>query len=595
MRTGRGFADQPARFPSVAVADLFRVIRRSAVVIAIAAVLGLALGVGVSLVTATDEAAQELSSTASVRSVLLSDVGLDELEDRLAALTDGVVLAAAEGRPPSRSSMYAELMESPSILNQVAADLKVDPQVLHGRLTATTEGGDLISIRVRARNVNAARNVIDTLIDVTNARLSDVDGAASEVRLLGSPIATQVPRPALSGAARNEASARIVQSLLAENAALYTASALRLSEQLPADALEELGTALDEASSGTGVAERLTWGGAADANAAVDPAAGSEVTLDVLAADTPRALQVANATLDAIDVAITPAESDLSPLVRLGVTTATTEVAAPSQDRTLTNAILGILIGLAAGIGFAFLRESRDRRIRTGRQLAAFMSVPPIGLITDPPTPSTFQSLRSNVLFGHADVRTLAVTSPSHGDGTWEVARGLAATVAQTARTVVLVDTDMRRVGSLHMPEAGDTPVGLAELLEGRADVSQAIASTEQDGVHLLPAGTALVDPGDLLSRPRFVELLEQLGEQFDYVLCVTAPLSEGSDAAIVSHCTNAALVLVRAGSTTTTALDEAANKLMQVDAKVLGIVVTGVAEGDVSRWSVQYFQPTSD
>ena len=564
---------------------------RHRLVIAVAAICGLVLGVGVSLLTSTDQSEPQASSSASVRAVLLSDIGLQELQGRLSSLTDGVVIAAAAGRPPSRGALYAELMTSPSILNPLANDLGLELDELRDDLTVTAEAGGLITISVRGDDMDLAQRAVLALVQTTNARLAEVDGPAFTVRLFGSPVVSRAPSAALSGDIRATATSRIAQELIAEDAQLHTTSALTLSQQLTPEVIEDVSSVLDGAFDGTALAERLTWGGAADPAATSDPAPGTEVTLTVVATDDDSALRAANATLDALDEAITLPGTDVSPLVRIGATATTTEAVAPRQDRTLTNAILGVLIGLAAGIGYAFLRESRDPRIRSGRQLAAFMSMPPIGLITDPPTSSAFQTLRSNVLFGHSDVRTLAVTSPSPGDGKWQIARGLAATLTQTDRTVVLVDTDMRRTQATGTAEAAAT--GLAELLEGRADLAQALQSTEQDGISFLPPGNAAVDPGDLLSRPRFTDVLTQLGAQFDYVLCVTAPLTAGSDAAIVSHCTSAALVLIRAGSTTTTALDDAANRLMQVDAKVLGIVVTGVADADVSQWSVQYFQPS--
>jgi len=121
-------------------------------------------------------------------------------------------------------------------------------------------------------------------------------------------------------------------------------------------------------------------------------------------------------------------------------------------------------IGLALAVGGAFLIEFLDNTVRTPDQLRHATGLPMLGviaradgngverrLIVDEEPRSAiaeaYRALRTNIQFSSVDVpaRTLLVTSPGPYEGKSVTVANLAVTVAQSGRSVILVDADLRR------------------------------------------------------------------------------------------------------------------------------------------------------
>ena len=187
-----------------------------------------------------------------------------------------------------------------------------------------------------------------------------------------------------------------------------------------------------------------------------------------------------------------------------------------------------------------------------------------------------YQGLRMTVeqLKRLRDVRLIAVTSPSAGDGKTLTSINLAGVLSRGSDArVLLIDADLRR------PEIatrlGITMTDTRGLVDAVADKSVSLDDVTHriDGFNLsvIPAGISRVPIHEILRSPRLEQLLQGAREQYDFVIVDTPPLLPVFDAAVVAKFVDGLLVVVAANQTPRKLLGEALTHLDP--SKVLGLV----------------------
>jgi capsular exopolysaccharide synthesis family protein len=142
-------------------------------------------------------------------------------------------------------------------------------------------------------------------------------------------------------------------------------------------------------------------------------------------------------------------------------------------------------------------------------------------------------------------LRVVAVTSAARGEGRTTTAANLALTAAEEGRTALLVEADLRRPALAAL--FGLAPrAGLAEVIEGTAELGQAIVRVGPLAV--LCAGDARGT--DLARRPRAAAVMEQLRAAYDLIVLDAPPALAFADGDRIAAAADAALLVVRAGST---------------------------------------------
>src|SRR5690606_23199956 len=136
------------------------------------------------------------------------------------------------------------------------------------------------------------------------------------------------------------------------------------------------------------------------------------------------------------------------------------------------------------------------------------------------------RTLRTGMHFslGGDDVKILAVTSPSPGDGKSTVASNLAIAISQVEQRVLLIDADMRK------PMQGeifgiDSPVGLANVLAERCPPEEAILHKVGGSLDSLPCGKLPANPVELLNSGYFVEMLQRRLMEYGKIVIDSPPV----------------------------------------------------------------------
>jgi capsular exopolysaccharide synthesis family protein len=175
------------------------------------------------------------------------------------------------------------------------------------------------------------------------------------------------------------------------------------------------------------------------------------------------------------------------------------------------------------------------------------------------------------------------------GEGKTVTAANLAVVFAQTGRTVLLVDADLRKPG-VHLVFDLRNTHGLTTLLRSDDVSLDAIAqSTEQDNLRILTTGPLPPNPAELLSTQRMRTLFESLKSAADLIIVDGPPLQAVTDSAILSSFLDGTLFVIDAEQSRPRAVRLAREALGKAGANVLGAVLNRVPARAKSDYADYY------
>ncbi len=209
--------------------------------------------------------------------------------------------------------------------------------------------------------------------------------------------------------------------------------------------------------------------------------------------------------------------------------------------------------------------------LRLNRSLVAALS-------TDNAAADQYRGLCTRIV--HADqaasVRVILVTSPGANEGKSTTAANLALTMAREYhKPTCIVDANLRSPRLQQLFGLPDGP-GLSDVLAGRVSLEEALTSIENLGLTVLPAGTRLDRPGELLGSPMMRVTLDTLRSQFDRVVIDTPAALGRGDMGMLAPMVDRIVLVVRAGITSKASIHDV---LTTLDAtRLLGVVLNEAA-----------------
>jgi capsular exopolysaccharide synthesis family protein len=163
-----------------------------------------------------------------------------------------------------------------------------------------------------------------------------------------------------------------------------------------------------------------------------------------------------------------------------------------------------------------------------------------------------FRALRSRLyqIAGARTLRRLLVTSSVAGEGKTFVSTNLAQSIVQQPdMRVLLLDADIR-ASRLHSTLGAPNRPGLSDYLRGEADEFEVIQKGMEENLCLIPGGSQVSNPSELLLSDRMKHLLEFVTPIFDWVIIDSPPAMPVPDASILAALVDGILLVVHAGST---------------------------------------------
>jgi len=293
----------------------------------------------------------------------------------------------------------------------------------------------------------------------------------------------------------------------------------------------------------------------------------------------------------------------------------------PIEPNIPRNLLFAAVLGLASGLGLAFLLEGLDNTVRTTEQAQIISGIASLGMIplgskSTREGPNTkrlviasskeavelvtqvrpqsqmaesYRALRTSLLLSSlgAPPKIIMVTSALPQEGKTTTSINTAVVLAQKGVRVLLIDADLRRP-SIHKTLGMGPRSGLSNILTGSSTIEQAITrSSILPNLFVLPSGTPPPNPAELLASSNMRDALNKMREQYDHIVIDTPPSLSVTDAVVLSPRADAVMLVIRSGQTTKQALRRSRDVLTQVNARLIGVLLNAV---DLSSPDYYYY-----
>lgn len=296
------------------------------------------------------------------------------------------------------------------------------------------------------------------------------------------------------------------------------------------------------------------------------------------------------------------------------------------------NLMKGLFMGIALGVGVAFLLEKLDRTyhnaddlqrqvplpllgvlpfnqqlflnqslgsqkrhkkrkllsqfrfwiLKTSAKISKSQSAIALSLLDEYDSSAEFleslQVIHTNLQMSNPSnpVKFLAISSATPADGKTTLALNLAKTAVTMGQRVLLIDAALRQP-QLHEVLNLSNAIGLSSLLTRHLGPTRGIQQVHPDEkLYVLPAGPAVENPASLLASKKMNHLLSHYGEFFDLVIVDTPSVLGLADTSIISRYMDGLALVVRLDQTSQELLDQAIKALQAYPTPVLGMVANG-------------------
>ncbi len=207
--------------------------------------------------------------------------------------------------------------------------------------------------------------------------------------------------------------------------------------------------------------------------------------------------------------------------------------------------LISLLMGLAIPSGFLYIKEILSTSFISTEEIKKASLVPVIGEINrnskkiedvvaklpESHIAESFRKLTFNLKYFMNDNsgKIIALSSSISGEGKSFVALNLAQTLANNNYRTVLAGFDIRRPKK-YASLRNKIDLGISDILINQASVDDVIQKTDNEYLDILPAGNIPPNPAELLSSNRTGELINEIKENYDFVIIDTPPVGVVTD-----------------------------------------------------------------
>lgn len=225
--------------------------------------------------------------------------------------------------------------------------------------------------------------------------------------------------------------------------------------------------------------------------------------------------------------------------------------------------IIGAFLGLLIPALIIILADFFNNKIHLQEDVEKLTALPILGnvlhsrmktdlvVFANPTAPITesYRTIRTNLqykLLGNGG-RVISLHSLMPGEGKTFNATNLATILAMNERKTILVGADMRKPRLQKIYDISNQK-GLSTYLAGHAEMGEIIVPTKIENLSLIPSGPVPPNPAELLERPAFKALIDQLKKDYDYIIIDNAPVSVVTDGLITGKQSDLNLFVLRYG-----------------------------------------------
>lgn len=278
----------------------------------------------------------------------------------------------------------------------------------------------------------------------------------------------------------------------------------------------------------------------------------------------------------------------------------------PVKPKKVLTVLIGFILGAIISIGAVLIQIFLRRGIESPEQLEelginVYATIPvseylskkrvkgikqskldgsEVFLILENPADIAIEALRglrTSLHFAMMEARNnvLMISGASPNAGKTFISTNLAAIIAQTGKSVLFIDTDMRK-GYVHKLFNSSNENGLSDVLVGKTSPSDAVRKLTDAGFDFIARGMVPPNPAELLMHHRFDSLIKWASANYDLVIIDTPPILAVTDAAIIGNYAGTTLLVARFEENTAKEIEVSIKRFENSGVTVKGCILNG-------------------
>lgn len=266
----------------------------------------------------------------------------------------------------------------------------------------------------------------------------------------------------------------------------------------------------------------------------------------------------------------------------------------PFSPKRMVVYLFGLVAGMVIPLGLMYVKDLLNDKIQTKEDIIRITQVPIIGEISHDEgndnmvvanssrsaISEQFRALRTNLsfFFKNSDEKVILLTSSMSGEGKSFVAINLGQILALTNKKVLLMELDLRKPGLSAKLEISN-PIGFTNYVTNPEMTGNDIVKPLklQENLFVVSSGPIPPNPAELLLSERTKTLMQELKQQFDYIIIDAPPVGIVTDAQLLASYSDVCLYLVRQNYTLKQQLNIVDDLSASQKMKGLSIVVNDI------------------
>lgn len=194
--------------------------------------------------------------------------------------------------------------------------------------------------------------------------------------------------------------------------------------------------------------------------------------------------------------------------------------------------------------------------------------------ISDYATREAYKTLRTNLMFCGSEKKVIGITSCQPSEGKTTVVVGLARSLSEIGKRVLVIDADMRRSAMYSCYGEPGKRAGLSQLLSGQVEVAEAVVATQYPGLHIIFSGFYPPNPVELLEGDRFASLVASAREEYDYILIDCPPVGGVIDAVVIAKRCDGVLMVLANGKDSIRMARSCKQQIERAGCSIIGVAL---------------------
>ena len=275
----------------------------------------------------------------------------------------------------------------------------------------------------------------------------------------------------------------------------------------------------------------------------------------------------------------------------------------PTKPKKTQIVAIGLAIGLLLGFALTQLLALITKVVRDPKKLELEIGVPTLSFMPldgeqhgrvlvgdksvfmlakeapDGAGVEALRSLRTALMFALSEKprsKVILITSAVPSQGKSFISANLSYLLGATGKRSLLIDADIRK-SSLHRYFDFDPKgQGLSLVLRGEVTAEAVIIKNAYENLDFLPSGPRVRNPGDLLAGEQIQKLINELAENYDFVVIDSPPLLPVHDARALGKAADVSLFVARQDAVSLTEVQDAIDVFNKSGNRFDGVVFNG-------------------